>query len=103
MDAFWQSYHNGEEYLWLLPAVKTVREKLRSLSKEEMGKRYSDLVGNFVCDVYEVAHIERDLIDTEYFWPVHELYRLSNDPKFDYLFGKYKSYITNAYYNRKKK
>lgn len=87
---------------WLLPAIRKVKEFGRNLPAEDLDKQYFQLVGNFVCDVYEVAHIERDFNDTEYFWPIHELFRLSNDPKFDYLFGKYKSYIANAYYNNPK-
>lgn len=74
----------------ILPMIKATKEKCQSTKNMTI---IADILGNFVCDVYEIAQIERHFEDTEYFWPFRRLYELSNDPKFDYLFTKYRDFI----------
>lgn len=83
----------------LLPMIDATKKTLKQLSPDDLNKQYGNIIGNFVCDVYELANIDRDYNDTEYFWPFKHLYNLSQDPQFDHLFKRYKIIIANAYYN----
>lgn len=82
---------------WFSIFSKDFKNKCSALPDKELSEKYPNLIGNFVCDIYEAAHIERDINDTEYFWPIATLYQFTNDSKFDYLFGKYKAYISHMY------
>lgn len=86
----------------VLPMMNSLKEKLRTLNNDDFDAQYANLLGNFVCDVYELAHIERHYNDTEYFWPFEQLFKLSNDPQFDYLFSQYKVTISKFYNNNQR-
>lgn len=91
----------GDFISWMVPEMNAAKDKFKLLSDEEFNKKFFDILGNYVCDVYEKAQIEREYNDTEYFWSFDQLYKLSNNPKNDYLFGKYKEYISELYLVRK--
>ena len=77
--------------------INRFKDSCRKMPEIVLDKKYPDMIGNFVCDIYDAVGIDRDYSDTEYFWPVAELYKFSNDPKFENLFGKYRSYIAQMY------
>ena len=93
----------GEYITWFNAFSKEFKQRCSTLPDDELDQKFPDMIGNFVCDIYEKASIERDYNDTEYFWPIEKLYQLSKNPKFDYLFRNYKSYISDLFLQMKNK
>lgn len=97
MDGFKSGTELGDFISWMVPAMNAAKDKCKLLSDEEFNAKYFDILGNYVCDVYERIPINRHYDDTEYFWPFNKLYSLSNSPKFERLFLRYKDYISRMY------
>ena len=101
MDGFNCGTDLGNFIEWMVPEMNKAKDKCKELSDEEFNKKFFDILGNYVCDVYEKTQIERDYNDTEYFWSFDVLYKNSNKSKYDYLFSKYKEYISELYLMRR--
>lgn len=82
----------------LFEMANKTRKSILELNDEEYKKQYSNIIGNFVCDVYEKIGLNREYNDTEYFWPFSIIYQLAEKEDLDYLFEKYYEYLRRKKY-----
>lgn len=70
-------------------------KKIQAENKQKWFQQCLSVVNEYCVDIYNLAEIEMDETDIEYFYTFELLRNFCKNPKLDDLFGPYKEYIFN--------